>query len=79
MVFFLVSIPFLNLRVQGGNHVGIFVSIWFLYANFLFLLLLSVFFAKLVKGTGDWGGDKGVGGSRPWFEALGGPLSEAKH
>jgi hypothetical protein len=24
-------------------------------------------------------GDKGVGGSRPWFEGLGGPLSEAMH
>ncbi len=24
-------------------------------------------------------GDKGVGGSRPWFEGLGGQLSEARH
>jgi hypothetical protein len=31
------------------------------------------------KALGMGVGDKGVGGSRPWFEGLGGPLSEAMH
>ncbi len=30
------------------------------------------------KALGIGVGDKGVGGSRPWFEGFGGPLSEAK-
>ena len=31
------------------------------------------------KALGIGVGDKGVGGSRPWFEGLGGPQAEAKH
>ncbi len=46
---------------------------------FSFCIFCWYYMQNWSKSLGIGVGDKGVGGSRPWFEGLGGPLSDVKH
>ncbi len=78
--FLLGHCPPLKFACSKG---GIMFAYLFRYGSgrpiFSFCIFCLYSLQNWEKALGIGVGDKGVCGSRPWFEGLGGPLSEAKH